>query len=663
MKASLVSAVPALLASAVEAHVLPTVQHGNNNSTPKESHILARVDSDPTDFSWVKRFAAVGDSFTAGIGSGAPLASFLTQAVGNNDWYCARYDTSYPEIMYKELGKTVEDFQYVACSGDRTGDIYTQIQGLEGDLDLVVMTAGGNDLCLASMIKSCVFLPFSGEDACTSVIDIAQNNLDSILKDNLMQLMEALDDKMKDDGIVIFNGYAQFFNTENEDCATEQDWTLLALGSDPLTLTIERRKTFNNLVVQINDLIQGVVNDTAANSKYNWHIGFSNWGLWPSDGVTGQMCDPASTGVYPDTAQPNLQFFKPDTSIKSDAELKKRDVGGPAAKREAFDEVMRQNAETELYNSRLYNSANPQAEALHMLDSRAPTAPGCPGDSANDTTSLSLGLPNFIGKLFHPNELGHYTIASWALQTIIDIRAEVLDVTAPTCATNLDQFTCYQKTGSTAYTNEDQLNEKYESFCKGVTKPAGIAGWKAGYRKTYLSGTPDEFVLSVYGSAYSSGENEYDEDECINSMSRIINSCDGNDPDNPMDWKFGGEYTRGNWVYRVSPQRDTRPWPVMKAASGSCKGWYKGFFSSYTITGSGFSDYDWGQKTLLKEAKSCVGGGITHWKFTYSENAVDDGYEWKATFRTPIGVRRRCFKNNKVVTEINGFTDGCGGND
>lgn len=227
----------------------------------------------------------------------------------------------------------------------------------------------------------------------------------------------------------------------------------------------------------------------------------------------------------------------------------------------------------------------------------------------------------------------------------------------------MDQFTCYQKTGSKGYTNGDQLNGKYESFCKGVTKPAGIAGWKAGYSKTYLSGTPDEFILSVYGSAYSSGENGYDEDECINSMSRIINSCDGNDPDNPMDWKFGGEYTRGNWVYRVSPQRDTRPWPVMKAASGSCKGWYKFIFSSYTITGNGFSDYDWGQKTLLKEAKSCVGGGINDWKFTYSDNAVKDGYEWKAAFRTPIWVRRRCFKNNKVVTAINGFTDGCGGND
>lgn len=34
---------------------------------------------------------------------------------------------------------------------------------------------------------------------------------------------------------------------------------------------------------------------------------------------------------------------------------------------------------------------------------------------------------------------------------------------------------------------------------------------------------------------------EYDSDECIDSMNKIINSCDGNVQDNPMGWRFGGE--------------------------------------------------------------------------------------------------------------------------
>jgi hypothetical protein len=123
-----------------------------NTNVSREAHRLKlrRRDDDPSDFGWIKRWAAVGDSFTAGIGSGAPLGTFITDGPEDNSWYCARYDTSYPMIVNEALGSSVEDFQFVACSGDRTGGIFKQIQALEGDLDLVIMTAGGNDLCLVS---------------------------------------------------------------------------------------------------------------------------------------------------------------------------------------------------------------------------------------------------------------------------------------------------------------------------------------------------------------------------------------------------------------------------------------------------------------------------------------------------------------------------------
>ena len=74
------------------------------------------------------------------------------------------------------------------------------------------------------MIEKCVFRPFDGEDACTDVISIAKDNLDKILKPNLEQLLDALEDKMNDDSIVVFNGYAQFVSAD------------LALGL-PISLT------------------------------------------------------------------------------------------------------------------------------------------------------------------------------------------------------------------------------------------------------------------------------------------------------------------------------------------------------------------------------------------------------------------------------------------
>ncbi|KAL2133777.1 hypothetical protein VTI74DRAFT_1714 [Chaetomium olivicolor] len=650
---------------AVEAAVfqVANASHALGHAQPK----LRPRDKDPSDFSWVKRWAAVGDSFTAGIGSGSPLGNFFTDEPGNNNWYCARYDTAYPMIINDALGGSVENFQFTACSGDRTGGIYKQIQGLDGNLDLVIMTAGGNDLCLASMIEKCVFRPFDGEQACTDVISIAQNNLDTILKPNLEQLLDALNDKMNDNSIVIFNSYAQFFNTENEDCSTKQDWTLFnILGQKGLTLTVDRRKTFNNLVVQINNVIKGVV-DGAKDKKYKYKIGFSNWDSWASDGVAGQFCDPSSTGAYPDPNQPDLQFFKPDTRIGSNGELKKRRESLYATysnetiwEHEVLEAERHRRAMDDIYNSLLYHSANPQAEARHLLDRRNPSPPKCPGDTDAEIQPPSIGLPNDIAKNFHPNELGHYTIASWALQTLIDLRAEVLGVDPPSCAPT-DKFTCWQSTGSHKYASEPFLNAQKDDFCDSVSEGDRVNGWT--YSQSYAKGTPDETEFKVTLSKDGTGSDTFSKSECKDSIDRIINSCDGNDAYNPLDWKFGGEWQRGRFTYQVNPSRENRPWPVPKERSGSCKGWYHGVWSSYVIRGKGWATNDWGQKTLEPSARSCIGGGLTLWRFKYFDKPDDDGNEWQADFNTPIWVRARCFKNNKVAKEAGGYTNGCGGND
>jgi lysophospholipase L1-like esterase len=122
-----------------------------NDTTPYPKNILLeKRDSttDPTDFRWLKRWAAVGDSYTAGIGSGSALIWWPW----STDWKCSRYDHSYPVLVNNFLGSSVDDFQYTACSGDRSVQIINQIQNLKGNLDAVLLTAGGNDLCLVSPI-------------------------------------------------------------------------------------------------------------------------------------------------------------------------------------------------------------------------------------------------------------------------------------------------------------------------------------------------------------------------------------------------------------------------------------------------------------------------------------------------------------------------------
>ncbi|OTB01253.1 hypothetical protein M426DRAFT_64490 [Hypoxylon sp. CI-4A] len=618
---------------------------------------LLKRDGDPASFGWIRRWAAVGDSFTAGIGAGHHTGGIFRNRA---NWRCSRYHQSYPMVLNRAFGRAVNDFQFVACSGDRSEDIYQQVKNLNGDLNLVVLTAGGNDLCLASMIKKCIFLPFYSEDDCQAVIDKAQSNIDTILKPNLKQILQALNDKMADDSIVVYNGYAQYFNTDNEDCATEQNWETPNWFRffRPLPLTVERRKKFNNLVTQINEAIKSVIMDIGGDKSIKYRIDFSDWDPWPYAGVKGQMCDPVSTGTYPDDAQPDLQFFKPDTQPPPiHDELKRRDLEAYEKERAAYEEAARRAAEENIYDTILWKSANPAAIALHKLDPRAPSPPSCPGDGGFDPT-LGLGLPDTFGKQFHPNPLGHLTIASFAAATMMDLRAEVLGVEAPRCQ-NTDVFKCWQKDGRRAYASNDRMNENYQDFCNNFVKqPPHTVGWSA--TNTYHKGTPDEHSFTVQLSDQVANFNR---EECLDSMSRIINSCDGNDQTNPMDWKFGGMWRRGEYTYEVNPAADYRPFPVIQKTSGKCVGWYHGAYSSFEIYGSGFSSYDYGQQTLLPSMKGCLGLGVSKWKFDYINPPTEEGYEWRATFNTPIWVRKRCFSNNKAVQAAGGYTNGCGGND
>lgn len=152
MAISSITAPLLLLASCISGYVLQhhhLHQHSHEDSTYSSPLLIVqnvrRDGPDPADFSWIKRWAAIGDSFTAGIGSG----NLYTKE--RADWECSRYDHTYPVLTNAALGPTIQDFQYVACSGARSTQIQDQVTKLKGDLDMVMLTAGGNDLCLVGL--------------------------------------------------------------------------------------------------------------------------------------------------------------------------------------------------------------------------------------------------------------------------------------------------------------------------------------------------------------------------------------------------------------------------------------------------------------------------------------------------------------------------------
>jgi lysophospholipase L1-like esterase len=584
------------------------------------------------------------------------------------------------KLVNMALGSSVQDFQFEACSGDRTGGIYQQVDNIKNDLDLVMMTAGGNDLCLAAMIKTCVILPWDGEDACQTILDKAQENIDTILKPNIREVLNKLNGKIRKDGALIYSGYAPFFNTENEDCATKQNWALRAWNwlafwnwfRSALKLTISRRDQFNKLVDNINKAISEVVEEYDKDRDIRYRATFSDWSSWPGI-VDGQFCSPSSSGAYPDPNQPGLLFYKFNTKkgssdgVPPHDEIKRRSLDGPLqhdeseAMREHLDEYrarLRGRLTREhLYDTLLYKSPNPRAEALHKLNPRAPEPPGCPGDGVPGVP-LGLGLPDSFLSIFHPNPRGHEAMAGYALQNLVWLRAQILDVDDGLCAAARDDFTCWQKEGRKAFVDFKRVDENYKDFCESVDPPSNTINWK--FEKKYHEGTPDEHDFKIQ---LLDGASSYDKQQCLDSFDRIINSCDGSDPENPLNFKFGGRWVRGNYDYSLSPKKDRK---MMKKRDGTCYGnWYV-FFTTYKFEGRGWATYDHGQKTLLDSARAC-GAALTGVSFDYCDDC--DDWEWRAKFNAPVYFAIGCFRNNWVAHRAGGETHhpgdpdklGCGG--
>ena len=143
----------------------------------------------------------------------------------------------------------------------------------------------------------------------------------------------------------------------------------------------------------------------------------------------------------------------------------------------------------------------------------------------------------------------------------MDLRSIVLGVDSPAC-TVTDEFTCFSKTGSKFYVSGNRTNENYEEFCKEVEEKHSKDSINWSYSKSYDLGTPEEhdYVVSL-----GNGVSAFDKDQCIESMKKLINSCDTSD--NPMNWKGGGSVPTcahsGRLAARCKkPRRSRRIWQL-----------------------------------------------------------------------------------------------------
>lgn len=145
----------ALLLGALSNSIVFALMPSTEQPSPASRH-LKRASS-PFDHSDIKHYAAIGDSFAAGLGAG-------TRLTGWGDWYCSRYDNAYPVLINTNpaLGDSSgRKFDFWACSGAVTTDVVNkQIPSLDKP-DMVTLSIGGNDANLKDILHAVCLRPTS----------------------------------------------------------------------------------------------------------------------------------------------------------------------------------------------------------------------------------------------------------------------------------------------------------------------------------------------------------------------------------------------------------------------------------------------------------------------------------------------------------------------
>jgi hypothetical protein len=161
------------------------------------SHAIPLDTFDEWNFNGQK-LAAVGDSYSAGIGAGGAFARLGTPLdihnVANHytDWWCSRYSHSYPYLLNMGIGDLNErggKFQFLSCSGAKTKEIIdTQVPRLDDGQNAILISSGASDFGFADIINQCVHQLFSPSKLLTTLAEHA--DLRSELKKRMGEQME-----------------------------------------------------------------------------------------------------------------------------------------------------------------------------------------------------------------------------------------------------------------------------------------------------------------------------------------------------------------------------------------------------------------------------------------------------------------------------------------
>lgn len=191
----------------------------------------------------------------------------------------------------------------MGCSGvTSTQVLKKQVPHLNDDLDIITVSAGGNDVVLGPVLDSCIFQWRRGTNqSCEKALNHTQELIDSELSPNIDNLLQALLAKLSPEGTIYYPGYTQFFGDSRLcDNVTWSVWPRMA-EKDKQRLTSERRAHMNSMVAQVNDKILNATKHAGPRVVY---VDFD----WAFEQVNGRFCEEGVEEPDPDRA--GLLFYE-----------------------------------------------------------------------------------------------------------------------------------------------------------------------------------------------------------------------------------------------------------------------------------------------------------------------------------------------------------------
>src|SRR4051812_24074050 len=150
-------------------------------------------------------YVALGDSYSSGTGT----ASYTLNSA------CQRSVYAYPYLIRTSLGAS---FDFVACSGAKTGDVLgNQVQALDSATKYATISVGGNDAGFSSVITECAKpAPWPFPNPCDSAVSTAQSYIKSSLPARLDLVYNQMEQRSPN-AVHVVVGYPRVF-TGDEDC-------------------------------------------------------------------------------------------------------------------------------------------------------------------------------------------------------------------------------------------------------------------------------------------------------------------------------------------------------------------------------------------------------------------------------------------------------------